>query len=109
MRFTSGPINLGKLAALLSSAGQIDTGTVATPLPADVQEIDGDTGAANQLETTFANGFNDTGINDRLATIQNKTDSLTFSQAGIVDANVQYVNDREVEGTGEANDPWGPV
>jgi hypothetical protein len=41
--------------------------------------------------------------------IKVKTDSLTFTVAGQVDANVQYVNDAQVAGTGAIGDEWGPV
>lgn len=40
--------------------------------------------------------------------IKSKTDSLTFTIAGQVDANIQYVNDVAVTGTGAAGDEWGP-
>lgn len=39
--------------------------------------------------------------------IKAKTDSLTFTQAGQVDANIQYVNDVQVNGNGSTV-PWGP-
>lgn len=41
--------------------------------------------------------------------IKAKTDSLTFTVAGQVDANIQYVNDVQVNGTGASGDEWGPV
>lgn len=44
-----------------------------------------------------------------ISAIKAKTDNLTFSQAGIVDANIQYVNDVQVKGTGTELDPWNPV
>lgn len=40
--------------------------------------------------------------------IKVKTDSLTFTVAGQVDANIQYVNDVQVTGTGASGDEWGP-
>ena len=40
--------------------------------------------------------------------IKAKTDSLTFTVAGQVDANIQYVNDVQVNGTGALGDEWGP-
>ena len=45
---------------------------------------------------------------DKIASIKTKTDSLTFTVAGNVDANAQYVNDTQLEGDGSAI-PWGPV
>lgn len=47
--------------------------------------------------------------NSDISAIKAKTDNLTFSQAGIVDANIQYVNDVQVKGTGTELDPWNPV
>ena len=46
--------------------------------------------------------------NSDITAIKAKTDNLTFSQAGIVDANIQYVNDVQVKGTGTELDPWNP-
>lgn len=40
--------------------------------------------------------------------IKAKTDSLTFTVAGQVDANVEYVNGTQVTGTGAPGDEWGP-
>lgn len=40
--------------------------------------------------------------------IKAKTDSLTFTVAGQVDANIQYVNDVQVNGTGATGNEWGP-
>lgn len=40
--------------------------------------------------------------------IKAKTDSLAFTVAGQVDANIQYVNDVAVTGTGALGDEWGP-
>jgi hypothetical protein len=46
--------------------------------------------------------------NSNIAAIKAKTDSLTFTVAGQVDANIQYVNDTLVQGAGTAGSPWGP-
>ena len=40
--------------------------------------------------------------------VKAKTDSLTFTVTGKVDANNHYINDIEVVGTGTSDDPWGP-
>jgi hypothetical protein len=48
-------------------------------------------------------------ISDTLDLVKDKTDGLTFTQAGVIDANIQYVNDIEVKGTGEDDDPWNPI
>lgn len=41
--------------------------------------------------------------------IKVKTDSLNFTVAGFIDANIQYVNDVAVTGTGAVGDLWGPA
>jgi hypothetical protein len=45
---------------------------------------------------------------DKIASVKAKTDSLTFTTAGQVDANVQSVNDTELTGDGSVT-PWGPA
>jgi len=47
--------------------------------------------------------------NAQAAAIKAKTDSLTFTVAGQVDANVQYVNDAAVTGNGQPGTEWGPA
>lgn len=42
------------------------------------------------------------------AAVKLKTDSLTFTVAGQVDANIQSVNDVTVTGNGQAGTEWGP-
>lgn len=44
-----------------------------------------------------------------LATVKTKTDSLTFSVAGVVDANIQRVNDIDIVGNGQSGNEWGPA
>ena len=41
--------------------------------------------------------------------VKAKTDSLIFTVAGQVDANIQYVNDVAVTGNGQAGTEWGPA
>lgn len=48
-------------------------------------------------------------IDAKISEIKSKTDSLTFTQTGVVDSNVHYVNDVEVDGTGTEIDPWNPA
>jgi hypothetical protein len=78
--------------------------------------------ALNNLSAADVNAEVDTAIADaalataaNLATVDTvadaikaKTDSLTFTVAGQVDANIQYVNDVQVNGTGASGDEWGP-
>ena len=44
-----------------------------------------------------------------LQQVKSKTDSFTFTISGIVDSNIKYVNDVEVQGTGTDSDPWNPL
>lgn len=41
--------------------------------------------------------------------VQAKTSGLTYTIPNVLDANIQYVNDVEVNGTGAEGDEWGPV
>lgn len=47
--------------------------------------------------------------NASIASIKTKTDSLNFTVAGQVDANIQSVNDTAVQGDGQLGTEWGPV
>jgi hypothetical protein len=47
--------------------------------------------------------------NAGVSAIKAKTDSLAFTVAGQVDANIQYVNDVAVSGVGSEADPWNPA
>jgi hypothetical protein len=59
---------------------------------------------ASQASVDTVDDFLDT----EMAAIKAKTDSLTFTVANQLDANVQYVNDVQVNGTGSPGDEWGP-
>jgi hypothetical protein len=80
----------------------------------NVHKIDNDTGAAAHVQQAFnvQSALADTGlITTQLAAIKTKTDSLTFTVANQVDANTQYVNDVQVQGTGDTGtaNTWRPV
>jgi hypothetical protein len=47
-------------------------------------------------------------VDTEVAAIKAKTDSLTFTVAGQVDANIQSVNDVTVTGNGQPGTEWGP-
>lgn len=84
--------------------------------PADASVIAGrfdtlDTSVADlptNAELTTALGTADDAVLAQIALVKAKTDSLTFGVAGHVDANIQYVNDIAVTGTGATGDEWGP-
>lgn len=40
--------------------------------------------------------------------VKTQTDKLTFTVANQIDSNIQYVNDVQVNGNGQAATPWGP-
>jgi len=68
---------------------------LATAILADTNELQGDLVNGGRLDLL-------------IDAIKTKTDSLTFSEAGQVDANVQSVNDVALQGDGSAT-PWGPA
>ena len=95
---------------------------------ADVQKVDGDTGAATHLQQAAAANEHllsdiervdgDTGAGDVLGKFaesklsslgQVDTGTLAGTKAGTIDANVTYVNETQVQGTGAAGDEWRPV
>jgi hypothetical protein len=82
-----------------------DTGGV------NINAIGGDTGAAAHLAQAFAaqSTNSDTGLIANAAAVVAKTNSLTFTVAGQVDANIQSVNDVTVTGTGIDGDEWSPA
>lgn len=89
---------LATAAALATVDGIVDD------ILLDTAEI----GAAGAGLTALASAANLATVDTVVDAIKVKTDSLTFTQAGQVDANVQYVNDIQVNGTGAPGDEWGP-
>jgi hypothetical protein len=102
-----------------------DTGAIATAIWA------GDTGLRDHItnvDTGITNRLNiiasdvDTGLRDAMAdydsgmralvsAVKTKTDSLTFTVAGFVDGNIQYVNDVAIQGAGDTGtgNTWRPA
>lgn len=74
---------------------------------ADVAAVKVDTAAVLVDTGTTLDGKIDT-IDTVVDAIKAKTDSLTFTQAGRVDANITHINETEVTGDGSTT-PWGPV
>ncbi len=76
-------------------------------------DYDGPTNAEMEARTivsaNYATAANLATANTAVAAIKLKTDSLTFTVATVVDANIRYVNEIEVDGIGTTLDPWGPV
>jgi hypothetical protein len=90
-----------RLGAPAGASVSADVAAVKTQTAA----IETDTGT--DLPATLATiaGYLDTEV----AAIKAKTDSLTFTTAGQVDANVQSVNDVALQGDGTAGNSWRPV
>lgn len=78
--------------------------TVVDSILVDTAEI----GAAGAGLTALATQASVNTVDTVVDAIKVKTDSLTFTQAGQVDANIKRVADTTVAGTGTAGDPWGP-
>lgn len=60
------------------------------------------------ISSRLASGSYTAPDNTSITAIKAKTDSLAFTVAGQVDANIQYVNDVQVNGVGTSGSPWGP-
>ena len=65
--------------------------------------------AVTEIQNGLATASSLTTVDGTVTAIKAKTDSLSFTVAGQVDANIQYVNDIQVKGTGTTADPWNPV
>lgn len=90
----------------------VDTGTT---LPATLSTIEG---KVDTVDLNVDAILVDTGttlpasiatVDSNVDAIKAKTDSLTYTVAGQVDANIQYVNDTQVTGDGGSGTEWGPV
>lgn len=105
-----GSVATGGIAAASFAAGAITASAIAadaigaSELAADaVAEIQSGLATASALDTV------DNFLDTEIAAIKAKTDSLTFTVAGQVDANIQYVNDVQITGTGQTGTEWGPA
>lgn len=85
-----------------ASTGHVDAGKAGAQLWTDLDAVLADT---DEIQAELADG----GRTDLLIDgIKAKTDSLTFTVAGNVDANIQRINDVALTGDGSAT-PWGPA
>lgn len=76
-----------------------------------MQVVSATTGGASNLDaavSTRAAAADLAVVDDVADAIKLKTDGITFTIAGQIDANIQYVNDVQVSGTGATGDEWGP-
>ena len=104
---------LGSLIVFCHVAGALSVKVECVVLTANVYDsligggdlLDVELGTvATAANLAILTGYVDTEV----AAIKAKTDSLTFTVAGQVDANIQSVNDVTVNGNGSAGTPWGP-
>lgn len=66
------------------------------------------TDAVTEIQTGLATSSSLSTVNTNVSAIKAKTDSLAFTVAGQVDANIKSVADTTVTGSGTGADPWGP-
>jgi hypothetical protein len=104
-----------------AKAGHVAAGSFGEEVQAHA--LSSEVSALNDLTAAEVNAEVDTAITDaalataaNLATVDTvvdaikaKTDSLTFTKAGEVDANVQSVNGTGLTGTGVDGNEWGPA
>ncbi len=91
---------LGSMVAFVHVSGALPVRVEMVVLAANI--YDSLIGATDLLDTEISS------ITSDVTAIKAKTDSLTFTSAGEVDANVHSVNDIAVTGSGTTIDPWGP-
>lgn len=94
---TSHTDTVGALAIHVTATGA-DPSDVGCQVQA---KVTGDLSTQSSVDTLA------TYVDTEVGAIKTKTDSLTFTVAGQVDANIQSVNDVTVNGNG-AGTPWGP-
>jgi hypothetical protein len=93
------------------TAGSIGPVTVgATSRAAIVDEVWDEPKSGHTTADTYGDYLDSTtgAIKTDTAAIKAKTDSLTFAVAGILSANIKYVNDVSVTGNGQSGTEWGP-
>ena len=98
--FTLLPGELVTLAAVTHTGAVIPTVSAVTGLTA----ANLDATVSSRLATAGYTAPDNAGV----TAIKAKTDSLAFTVAGQVDANVQYVNDVLVTGNGQLGTEWNP-
>jgi hypothetical protein len=102
---TVGTINANVITATSIANDAITAAKIAT------DAIDGDALAASaitEIQSGLATSSSLTTTDGKVDAIKAKTDSLTYSVANQVDANIQYVNNILVNGNGQLGTEWGP-
>lgn len=118
-----GSVATGGITAASFAAGAIDNAAIATDAigsnelaASAIAEIQNGLSNLSQADIRTAVGLASANLDTQLSTIDTvvdavkvKTDSLTFTVAGQVDSNIQYVNDVQVTGDGQTGTEWGPA
>jgi hypothetical protein len=111
----AGASHAADIAAIKTQTAAIETDT-GTDLPATLSTINTKLDTIDDLlDTEIAAILEDTGttlddlIDTEIGAIKTKTDSLTFTVAGQVDANIQSINDTALTGDGANGTEWGPA
>lgn len=109
---------LGTLIVAVNESGALPVWREFQVVPANVYdslvggsdnlEVDVSTDAVSEIQSGLATSLALATVDGKADAIKAKTDDLTFTEAGAVDANVQFVNDVEVAGDGQPGTEWGP-
>lgn len=95
---------VGAVGSVTGNVGGNVTGSVGSVVGA-VGSVTGNVGGNVAGSVASVTGLTASDV----AAIKAKTDSLNFTVAGNVDANIQYVNDVQLQGVGTAGNSWRPV
>lgn len=114
-KFASGAITATAIAADAIGASELAADAVTEiqsglATAAALATVDGNVDSiladTNELQGDWANGGR---LDLLIDAVKAKTDSLTFTVAGTVNANITYVNEVEVTGDGSEGTEWGPA
>lgn len=103
-----------RLATNISNGGVLTDSITADAITASAIAADAigsselATTAITEIQSGLATAAALTSTDSNVSAIKAKTDSLAFTVAGQVDANIQYVNDVAVTGDGQSGTEWGP-
>lgn len=101
------------IPAQISGLNNLSAAQVNAEVDQALADYDGPTNAEMEARTITAANYATAAALATVDTVVDgiaaKTSSLTFTVAGQVDANIQYVNDTQVSGTGTDVDPWNPA
>ena len=114
-----GSVAAGGIAAASFAANAITAAKLDPDVTTELQAGLATSSAVSTLQTSVddlptnaelatALGTADDAVLTQVALVKAKTDQLTFTVTNQLDANIQYVNDVQVNGTGASGSRWGP-